>query len=746
MPPAREAAGEIVASLATGLPVSELVLTSDAITSHVGAFAGGEGAMVAIGTGAVGIGLGPEGLVRVDGLGYWLGDDGGGSWIGRLALRNVLGARAGGPATSLLAAAEARYGDLARLPTTLAAGDEVAATTAAFAPDVVAAAEAGDAIAVGVLDAAGAALAQTLGNAAALSGADRVTAVGGLAGVPLLMERLRGHLPEGLAWVEPKGTSLDGAVLLAERHDLPHEDEVRRLRPAVSGGDAVDALATEQVRRDLDDLDERSPEQLVDLLLAAEATVPAAVAAARHDIAAAVGLAEQALLAGGRLIYVGAGTPGRLAAQDAAEIPPTYGTDPDRVVAVLAGGGEASARAVEGAEDRAEAGRADLLLLTPGPDDLVVGIAASGRTPYVLEALRVARESGAATVAVVNNPGSPIAAAADVAIEVLTGPEVLAGSTRMKAGTAQKVVLNVLSTAAMVRTGRSYGAWMVDVRASNHKLRLRAVRMLREATGVSDTAAQRGPRGRRLAAEDRARRAPHGGGRRVGCSGAGRRGRPGPRRGTAAGRSGLMRIVAVASGTSADALDIGVVDVGLEGSSVTMGIVATGQEPWPEDLRQGLLDLLPPAATTAGAICQLDQLIGVAVAEAVGRVGLPARPAAAPGGVTGADRLPRRPRRPLLRHPPARPAGVGRRAHRPPGRLGPAGPRRRRRRPRRAARQHARRAVAGRAGRTARGAQPRRHRQRLGGRRRGPGREGAGTPARPTACSTWRPTGSPTAA
>ena len=237
--------------------------------------------MVAIGTGAVGIGLGPEGLVRVDGLGYWLGDDGGGSWIGRLALRNVLGARAGGPATSLLAAAEARYGDLARLPTTLAAGDEVAATTAAFAPDVVAAAEAGDAVAVSVLDAAGAALAQTLGNAAARSGADRVTAVGGLAQRPAPMERLRGHLPEGLTWVEPMGTSLDGAVLLAERHDLPHEDEVRRLRPAVSGGDVVDALATEQVRRDLDDLDERSPEQLVDLLLAAEATVPGRAAAAR---------------------------------------------------------------------------------------------------------------------------------------------------------------------------------------------------------------------------------------------------------------------------------------------------------------------------------------------------------------------------------------------------------------------------------------------------------------------------------
>jgi N-acetylmuramic acid 6-phosphate etherase len=290
--------------------------------------------------------------------------------------------------------------------------------------------------------------------------------------------------------VEPDGTSLDGAVLLAQRRDLPHETHVQRLQLEAARGDLVDTLATEQVRADLDDLDERSPQQLVEVLLAAEATVPAAVASASEAIAEAIGLAEKALLAGGRLIYVGAGTPGRIAALDAAELPPTYGTAPDRVVAVLAGGGEASARAVEGAEDSVEAGRADLLALHPGPDDVVVGISASGRTPYVLEALRAARECGAPTVALVNNAGSVIAAAADVAIEAPTGPEVVAGSTRMKAGTAQKVVLNVLSTGAMVRTGKTYGAWMVDVQTSNHKLRMRAVRMLREATGVTDAAAR----------------------------------------------------------------------------------------------------------------------------------------------------------------------------------------------------------------------------------------------------------------
>ena len=485
-----EAAPALGPALLASLPTRELVLTSDSITSHAGAFSGGAGAVVAMGTGAVAVGLGSRGLVRVDGLGYWLGDDGGGSWIGRRGLRHALDARAGrGPATSLVTRAEARYGDLARLPGTLAAGDRVATVTAAFAVDVVAAAEQGDVLALEVLDAAGLALAHTTAAAARESGTDLVTAIGGLA--PVLADRWRAHLPDDLTVVAATGSALDGAVLLAERTDLPHEAHVDRL--SGGGGGAVsglDVLATEQVRADLADLDTSSPERLVDLLLAAEATVPAAVAAARVSIAAAVALAEKALLAGGRLLYVGAGTPGRLAAQDAAEIPPTFGTDPSRVVAILAGGGAAAATAVEGAEDRAETGRADLLAHAPGPFDLVVGIAASGRTPYVLEALRAAREQGAPTVAIVNNPGSVIAAAADVAIELLTGPEVLAGSTRMKAGTAQKVVLNVLSTSAMVRTGKSFGAWMVDLHASNEKLRRRAQRMLTEATGVTEDEAR----------------------------------------------------------------------------------------------------------------------------------------------------------------------------------------------------------------------------------------------------------------
>jgi N-acetylmuramic acid 6-phosphate etherase len=258
------------------------------------------------------------------------------------------------------------------------------------------------------------------------------------------------------------------------------------------GGDTdVDALLTERVRPDLDDLDERPVEELVALLLDAEATVPSVVAHVRSELAAAVRLVEQAFARQGRLVYIGAGTPGRLAAVDAAECPPTFSTPPGQVVAVLAGGNEAAAAAVEGAEDDDGAGRRDVGALDLTSADVVVGISASGRTPYVVGALEAARERGARTVAVVNNPDSSVGAGCDVVIELLTGVEVLAGSTRLKAGTAQKVVLNTLSTSAMIRAGKTYGAWMVDVAASNEKLRRRARRIVREATGVDDAEAIR---------------------------------------------------------------------------------------------------------------------------------------------------------------------------------------------------------------------------------------------------------------
>jgi N-acetylmuramic acid 6-phosphate etherase len=496
-----EASGPLGPSLLRGLAAevraNTVALTSDAVIAHAGAFGGGSGAMVAMGTGAVAVGIGPGGFRQVDGLGYWLGDDGSGAWIGRAGLRAVLRSREGrGPRTALHDAAEAVFGDLAELPATLQVGDQIAATTARFVPEVVRCADQGDAVAAEILAAAGAALADSTMAAATGAEVDRATAIGGLACVDALVRSWRSHLPAWVTVVEAEGTALDGALLLAERADLPHETLIERTTTApspIAGSalDRVDLLATEQVRRDLDDLDRRTPDELVDTLLAAEASVPAAVGAARGEIATAVGLIEKALGNGGRLIYVGAGTPGRLAALDAAECPPTFGIDPGLIIAVLAGGGEAAATAVEGAEDRADLGREDLLAVPVTAADVVVGIAASGRTPYVIAALETARQAGARTVGIVNNPDSEVARTADVAIELLTGPEVLGGSTRMKAGTAQKVVLNVISTSAMVRLGKSYGAWMVDVQPSNEKLRRRAARVLREATGVDEDEAER---------------------------------------------------------------------------------------------------------------------------------------------------------------------------------------------------------------------------------------------------------------
>ncbi|OBH81176.1 N-acetylmuramic acid 6-phosphate etherase [Mycobacterium sp. E2989] len=254
-----------------------------------------------------------------------------------------------------------------------------------------------------------------------------------------------------------------------------------RAAPKTVAAQELDALATEAERPGLDDLDTRPVAEVVALLVAAEGEAHAAVAAAVPRIAAAAEAIATRLERGGRLIYAGAGTPGRLGVLDAAECAPTFGTD--LVRGVIAGGPAALTEAIEGAEDAFTP--ADLADLTAA--DALVGITASGRTPYVLGALAHARAAGALTVAVVNNPGSE--ASADVVIELLTGPEVLAGSTRLTAGTAQKVTLNALSTSVMIALGKAYGPRMVDVRPTSAKLRRRAVRIVRDAAGVDEDSA-----------------------------------------------------------------------------------------------------------------------------------------------------------------------------------------------------------------------------------------------------------------
>lgn len=236
--------------------------------------------------------------------------------------------------------------------------------------------------------------------------------------------------------------------------------------------------------RPLIGLDRRSVAELATLMNDADATVPAAVRAVLPDIVGAIGVIEERLGRGGRLIYIGAGTSGRLGVLDASELPPTFGVGPGVVVAIIAGGGAAVTQAREGAEDDVDAGRAAMDDARVTSDDAVVGIASSGTTPYVLAAVRRARQLGAVTIGLSCSPGAPLSGACDHPIEVLVGPEVVAGSTRLKAGTAQKLVLNMLSTITMVRLGRTYDDLMVDVRPTNAKLRARASRIVAEITGA----------------------------------------------------------------------------------------------------------------------------------------------------------------------------------------------------------------------------------------------------------------------
>ncbi len=459
-PDAARALGE---TLLSALGAKRVAVTSDAVTAHAGALDGKPGTVLVVGTGVAGLAIDADGTARAaDGWGPWLGDEGSGAWIGAAGLRAALRAHDGrGPSTALLDAARARFGAPETWPARLTGAAEVAS----FAPEVLAAHD--DAAATAIVSAAAEALAAT----ARALGDGPVAMVGGLAGVPALRARL--HL------VPAAGDALDGALRLGQIH----EPQVIRVRagPGIPAAHGLDTLATEAVRPGLDDLDARPIGEVVALLVAAEGEAHAAMVAAVPRIAAAAEAIAARLQRGGHLIYAGAGTPGRLGVLDAAECAPTFGTDIVR--GVIAGGAAALTAAIEGAEDTFDP--ADLAGLTAA--DALVGITASGRTPFVLGALQHARAVGALTVAIVNNPATEVAA--DVVIELLTGPEVLAGSTRLTAGTAQKVALNALSTSVMIALGRAYGPRMVDVRVTNAKVRRRAVRIVRDAAGVDEETA-----------------------------------------------------------------------------------------------------------------------------------------------------------------------------------------------------------------------------------------------------------------
>ncbi|OEV08789.1 N-acetylmuramic acid 6-phosphate etherase [Streptomyces nanshensis] len=249
----------------------------------------------------------------------------------------------------------------------------------------------------------------------------------------------------------------------------------------------LETLTTEAFRSELSEIDRLPTLEIARIMQGEDATVPGAVGEQLPQIAAAIDATAERMARGGRLIYAGAGTAGRMGVLDASECPPTFNTDPSDVVGLIAGGPGAMSRSVEGAEDSKELAAADLDALQLTSDDTVVGISASGRTPYAVGAVEYARTThGALTVGFSCNANSPLGDAADVRIEVVVGPELLTGSTRLKAGTAQKLVLNMLSTITMIRLGKTYGNLMVDLRASNEKLRARSRRIVALATGADD--------------------------------------------------------------------------------------------------------------------------------------------------------------------------------------------------------------------------------------------------------------------
>lgn len=253
---------------------------------------------------------------------------------------------------------------------------------------------------------------------------------------------------------------------------------------------SLSTLISEQRNPNTQNIDQLSAIEIVQKINAEDQKVALAVKQCLPQIAAAVEAAVKTFQQGGRLIYIGAGTSGRLGVLDAAECPPTFGVPSEMVVGIIAGGEQALRHPIEGAEDNKQAAVADLQAVGFNAKDLLVGIAASGRTPYVLGALEYAKQLGAHTVALSSNPNSAMSQIAEVAIETIVGAEALSGSSRLKSGTAQKLVLNMISTASMILIGKCYQNLMVDVQASNEKLKARAVKIVMEACECSQADAQ----------------------------------------------------------------------------------------------------------------------------------------------------------------------------------------------------------------------------------------------------------------
>ncbi len=475
-------------TLATSIwPHAQLAVGSDRDSGLATAFRDDDGIAVIAGTGAAIHGRRGEQVEKAGGWGQLLGDRGGGYDLAMQGLRLVLTHFDLSQRITPLAEEILRSLALNRLSDLVGwAMQADKMSVARLAPAIFQAARNGEPEILATVQAGASVLAEfTRAVAMRLHWADaRVKLIGGIFAhhpeyVSLFKYRLSILLPEASVELCTESGAL-GAAWLASKAEVKAQPE-----PLVIDSAELAAAATEQANPRSANLDQLTTAELVDLFTREEDAVTAALAASREKLIAAVDLVSGALQAGGRLFYIGAGTSGRLGVLDASEIPPTFGAPPEQVQGIIAGGERALHRAVEGAEDQPEAGAQAVLERGVRAGDVVCGIAASGRTPFVLGALEQARKAGARTLLMTCNPARRTSPEPwDVEVDLATGPELVTGSTRLKAGTATKLTLNLLSTAAMIRLGRVRGNLMVDVSISNEKLRDRGTRLVSAALGI----------------------------------------------------------------------------------------------------------------------------------------------------------------------------------------------------------------------------------------------------------------------
>jgi N-acetylmuramic acid 6-phosphate etherase len=486
---------DLAAQLAPGIAVQ---IENDALAALVGGVGTRRGVVLIAGTGMIVYGEDGQGnKARAGGWGYLL-EHGGGYSLGRAALRAITLAHDGCRLPTRLAdrvLAALNLAQPADIVAWLYAPDRQVADIAALAPVVLTEAEAGDVVALDIAAQAADALAEAVEAVVrrlkldikqfplVLAGS---LLTGSLLYRELVTQAVRGRVPFAQPML-PYAEAAVGAAWLALA-PLGHSLEARPTPPA-AGADRL-TWTSEQANRLSRDLDLRPTLEMVALMHAEDRRMLAAVRSTLPVVAQVVDAVAERMRRGGRLIYLGTGTSGRLGVLDAAECSPTFNAPLGQVIGVIAGGNHALTSSVEGAEDDADAGRQAIADLDVKECDSVVGIAASGRTPYVVGGLEEAHRRGALTVALTCNLPAPLAEQADYVLAPLVGPEVVTGSTRLKAGTAQKLTLNMLSTAVMVRLGKTYGNLMVDVRVQNAKLRARARRIVAQACQIDDRAAE----------------------------------------------------------------------------------------------------------------------------------------------------------------------------------------------------------------------------------------------------------------